>query len=267
MLFQLYLLLYGITFLFYLYDSLQKPVLLTNRREFINSSVKQRKNKNLGFFILTVIFVILSLYCGLRTSYNDTYTYVKSFYEMNPSFSSVSMKLSQNPGFEIYQRVIKRIFNDPQMLLLITSAFVQFSFVRFIAKYSKNTYISGFLFLASGIYLFNFGALKQGIAIGILLFSIDFILNKKYTFFYILVALATVFHFFAIVFFAVPFFTGKPFNKSTKGILIFSVLAGIFFNNFLAFIIDFLGLFSDAYTDELLTEGSGISLFRLLYLQ
>lgn len=89
---------------------------------------------------------------------------------------------------------------DYQTFIVIISAFMMISYAHFVGKYSPSPVQSVLYFLGLLYFSFMFDALKQGIAMSILLFSFDAIIEKKPIKFVALVLLASWFHFPAMVF-------------------------------------------------------------------
>ena len=59
-----------------------------------------------------VIIIIMSLYCGLRTTYNDTGVYCVSFMMLDTDFTGINWSLGENPAFMIYQLAMKFLADD-----------------------------------------------------------------------------------------------------------------------------------------------------------
>lgn len=106
-----------------------------------------------------------------------------------------------NIGFIYLMKIFYELTNgNYQLFISIFSLFVVFSYVRFIKKYSVSPIQSVLYFLGLLFYPFLFDALKQALAMAVLLFAFDAIIEKKPIKFLIIVALAATFHFPALVF-------------------------------------------------------------------
>ena len=74
---------------------------------------------------ILLIAVCMILFSGLRTSYNDTGTYLYTFNFLisdKLDFSLVQLLKEQYYGFDYWQRLIKHFFKDGQWLLMINGA-------------------------------------------------------------------------------------------------------------------------------------------------
>ena len=106
-----------------------------------------------------------------------------------------------NIGFAYLMKLIYEFTaGNYQFFITIISLIVIFSYTRFIRKYSSAPIQSVLCFLGLLYYTLLFDALKQAVAMAILLFAFDAIIEKKPIKFIILVALAALVHFPALIF-------------------------------------------------------------------
>lgn len=197
----------------------------------------QSSVNHIPYFLL---ILTLALPIALRTRYNDTYAYIRNFYTadtLNELFTSGSLHLLRNPLFVIYSSII-RSFTDNQIIFFLFPAFfVQYSYVRFIRRHCPQFTFGIALYLFLGTYTFSIAAMKQVLAMAILLYAVDFLMEQKRKKFYLMVFIAFLFHTYALVFLLLPFFTAKPWSVRS-----FVFLIGIFFfmGNFETVITSFL---------------------------
>ena len=108
---------------------------------------------------------------------------------------------SFNTGFSLLMKLVYVLTNgDYQLFVTIISLFVVFSYMRFIRKYSPSPIQSVLYFLGLLYFLLMFDALKQAVAMAVLLFAFDAIFENKPIKFVLLVLIAAQFHFPAMVF-------------------------------------------------------------------
>ena len=110
-------------------------------------------------------------------------------------------EIDNNIGSTHLQKLIYDLTDgDYQTYIALIELFVVFSYMRFIRKYSPSPIQSILYFL--GLMYFNllFDALKQAVAMAVLLFAFDAIIEKKPVKFVLLVLLAATFHFPALIF-------------------------------------------------------------------
>lgn len=130
-----------------------------------------------------------------------------------------------NVGFRYLMKSIYELTGgDYQAFITIISLFIMFSYMRFIRKYSPSPIQSVLYFLGLLYFTFLFDALKQAMAMAVLLFAFDAIIEKKPVKFILLVLLAAIFHFPALVFLP-AYWIGRMKIGSSYLILLAALLA------------------------------------------
>ena len=152
--------------------------------------------------------ILMFIVYGLRDAYsvgNDSATsYLHQFENLkNTSWTQLreGVDLNDNIFWRLFAKLGHTIFNgDYQLFVATISAFVVTVFGRFIYRYSVNPVQSFVYYWGLWFYTFNFSALKQSIAMTFLLLAFDSIMDRKVIKFLIIVSVAALFHFPAIVF-------------------------------------------------------------------
>ena len=141
------------------------------------------------------------------------------------------------PGYEfgwIIINYIVVIFGSERMLLVTSSAFYIYSFYRLFSRYSTLPFLSLAIFILSCYYFSGMNLLRQYTAIAILLFSLQYVIDRSFGKFIIIVLLATTVHqtaiCFSLIYFVYPIKISKKYLLMT---VIGSVAIYIFFGNFL----------------------------------
>ena len=193
-----------------------------------------------GKLCFALLVCVLALPVGLRTYYNDTYAYIQGF-QQSPTlaelFQSGELHILENPAFRIYESLMGDLTGNYHIFFLLPAFLTQYAFLKTIQRYSPSFPLGVAIYICLGTYVFTFAALKQTIAMAILMLAIPQMLNKRYFRFYLLIFLAFLFHTYAIVFAILPLFTVKPWGWRT--ILLLLVIFGIM-NNFETVIGSFL---------------------------
>lgn len=116
-----------------------------------------RPSKVLNYGIVVLLIAYLSFFAGLRTGYNDTYTYM-SGYKAMAAFPDIladfSWKLGDNPGFTLLNSMMKAAGFSAQTFVLTYSILFVAAAVSFLKKYSSSFTLSIFLFVCAYGYLF-----------------------------------------------------------------------------------------------------------------
>lgn len=173
---------------------------------------KQTKYNKLVFFILVAT---LAMPVALRKSFNDTGAYIRNFYnatDLVSLFTSGELTLLSNPLFYVYQSLVRMFTDDHTIFFMFPAFFVQYSYLRFIRRHSPSLLIGVGLYLFLGTYVFSLAAMKQTIAMAILLYAADALIERRYKRYLLLVFLAFLFHTYAIGFLILPAFTCKPWS-------------------------------------------------------
>ena len=217
-------------------------------------------------FCCFIIFVILTLFVGLRRNYNDTYTYIVGYNNSLPFpdlWKHFNAELGANPGFVLVQAWLRTNAVSDQGFLLLFSAISVGCSVYFLKKYSTNFVLSLFLYFATNSYLLTAAAIKQSAAIALSLIAITFALRKRWFIFAFIVALAATFHPYVLLYVLIPILMFKPWTKKTYIMLGIFVVAGFALESLLGTIVDVTSMIGDSYTEDSFV-GEGINIFRVL---
>ncbi len=179
-----------------------------------------------------VLVVILTIFAGLRTGYNDTGMYMRSF----PNAPAIAgffgnpdnLNPFKNPLFEFYKSVLREVTDNAQILILTTSAFTQICFVRFIKRYSENFTFSVFIYFGLGTFLLSLAALKQVVAMAFITLAFPYLTENKLGRYYLLMITAMLVHTYAIAFAILPFFRTRPWRMVT--FLFLAIIAAVVMN-------------------------------------
>lgn len=179
-----------------------------------------------------LLVVILSLFAGLRTGYNDTENYIRG-YGLAPELADFlsdpkNLNPFANPLFYLYQSALKALTDDPQMLIFTSAVFSQACFLRFLRRYSRDFVFSMFLYLTLGTYVFSLAAIKQILAMSVLTLAFPCMQEKKWGRYCGLVLTAMLLHTYAVIFLFLPLFSVRPWGRFTW--LFVLAVAGLMLN-------------------------------------
>ena len=187
------------------------------------------------------LVVVLTLFAGLRTSYNDTGNYIQIFNNL-PGLKGFfadpdNLNPLGNPLFYLLANIVKDTTNNSQVLILITSIFAQCCFVRFIKRYSSNFLFSIFLYFTLGTFLLTMAAIKQITAMAILTLAMPYLEQKKWPQYFLYVFIAMLMHTYAVAFMILPLFVRRPWHVFTY---VFALVMVVLLMNFRDVITSFL---------------------------
>lgn len=174
-------------------------------------------NKTDIFMIAIIIW--LTCFSFLRTSYNDTGTYIAHYETAKGVIESIKdgvlTDFAGNPLSTMYRSLIRDITDNYHVYFFFPAFFISLAIVKFFKRYSVNPAFSLLIFFSIGTYVLYIAALKQCLAMFFLLMALPYAIDKKYIRFYVLVLIAILFHTHAFMFALVPFLLHKPWGKTT----------------------------------------------------
>lgn len=221
-----------------------------------------RKKDKLIFFIIAVV---LAIFVGLRTTYNDTNTYMNMYETLSPGISNlltIDLSLGENPGFWVVNTIIKTIGFSTQSFLMFYAIVTVGIYLWFIRKYSDNIWLSVFLFFTMGCYTFTMAAIKQCVAVAFCLVATDRYLQNKKLSFVLWVLIASTFHPYSLMYLIIPFLNFEPWSGKTYLFLIIFLVIGLSLQPLLGTVVDITTMLGEEY-DATTFTGEGINIFRL----
>lgn len=224
-------------------------------------------HKERGISIIFLIMtIILGGYLGLRTSYNDTFTYINAYEKTLPFpyfWTAFSFSLSADPGFNLCNALMKTAGIPTQSWLMIYALLTIGLYLYFIQTNGTDLVQNLYLFFCVGAYTFAGAAIKQSIATAICLCGLNLALGKKWIKYCLVVFIAMTFHAYAAVFLLVPFLTFKPWTKKTCILVIGTICIAFSLRSLLGSIVGITSSMGEGYTVESFS-GDGVNIFRVL---
>lgn len=215
-------------------------------RQYINvrEAIKKDWSVKILYFILVLILILFS---GLRTTYNDTETYMQGYQILETDHVNIFSIFEPYGGFLIFQTLLKKyISENPQVLILVSSVIVNIIFMHFYTKHSKFFGLTVLSYLILGTYIFSMAGIKQIMAMSLSLFAIDNLLRKNYFKFAIWLLIAMTFHPYIICLAIIPLFTRGIWNKKIAIVLVVATLVAMN----LEILLNFAGMIGKDYSIE-----------------
>ena len=162
---------------------------------FLFSAGKYKKESTQYKISLFIGSLILVLFAGFRSSDvgTDTNNYVGIFKSINTS-QLKGMDTSLEYLFLLLNR-IAYVFSENYISLLICIAIITVYFnIRVIAKLTVNLWLSVFIYITLGSYVFFFNGARQAIAVAIIGMAILEMYNKAFKKYIFWVFIASLFH-------------------------------------------------------------------------
>ena len=189
------------------------------------------ENKQTKKTFLIYCGIIISLMIGLRNKsvgpdthiYWDNWTYMSQvdFTSLGKVINTIDFEI----GYLFAVWIFSHVFSNPQFLFIISGVFFAFSICKFIYKNSEDVLLSMIIFNCFGLFIFLVQGLRQGIAICIFLYALEFCKQRKLIPFLLTVILAMMFHASAIVFIVIyPLY---KLSLEPKRLIVFIIIAFI----------------------------------------
>lgn len=233
--------------------------------EFDAGRVKHYIRKEKLFYV--IMSIAMAVFVGLRTSGNDTATYI-SMYEEIPNnitaFTSIDWKdIAEAPGHQFVCALLKNMGASTQDYLMVFAIVSVALYLWFIRKYTNSITLSIYFFITMGVYTFAMAAIKQTIAVAILLVATDRAIEKKYLAFIFYVILAELFHPYAFVYLIVPFMSFIPWTWKTYALLAGTAAVSMGLSRLMSGILAMTDALGGNY-GETEFSGTGVNIFRVL---
>jgi hypothetical protein len=167
-----------------------------------------------------LLLIIIILFIGLRyNTGHDWSRYIEFF--MSNLDNNIS---SYEPGYVLLNKIFKYVFGNYYIMQFSITCFSCLVVYNFINKYSSYKIVSLFIFISLFTEIVLMAALRQAIAISIIVLSARYIFNRKILPFIFMIFLASTFH--ASALFAFPLYF--MYNKTSKILLILVLLFSVF---------------------------------------
>lgn len=210
-------------------------------------------------YIIVACLLLFSVY-GFRNAFvigNDSTTsYLYAFQRMANYSWADAFRLggSFNAGYYLTSKIIYSITNgDYQLYITLIAAFVTFCFGQLIYRYSPNPLASILYHFGLLFFTFHFSALKQSIAMALLMVTFAQIVDRKPVRFIILCLISAQFHFPAIVF--LPAYWIAKMKPGRNFIILLAIILALTFL-FRTQLLEFmLNLYKDDNVSEVNMEG------------
>lgn len=163
--------------------------------------------------------VVMVLFAGLRTGYNDTWNYMNSFQNGGglEEFMSDPSNLNpfRNPLFYFCYSALRDVTGNAQWLVFITSCITQVCFLLFLKRYSHNFTFSVFIFFALGTINVSLAAMKQVCAMAIATLAFPCLEKKQWIRYFLIIFIAMLIHTYALAYAVLPLFARRPWKLFT----------------------------------------------------
>lgn len=217
-------------------------------------------------FMIAVI-VWMTCFSFLRTSYNDTWNYIFAWNNSNGARAFLEsgglLDLTGNPLSNLWREISHDISNNYHIYFFPPALLSSFAAVKLFKRYSVDPAFSMLIFFSLGTYITYVAALKQCFAVFFLLLSIPYADEKKYVRFYLLVAIAILFHTHAFMFLILPILFGRPWGSITYLGLLATIFAMLTYDRTLGAFMEYAQSIGALVDEGEVFDGHQINLMRV----
>lgn len=190
-----------------------------------------------------LVSVILVLFAGLRANIigPDTSMYKYIFEDISGHSFTTAWSMYENSGSSEIGKVevgywflnyLFSIFTNYNVFKFFCSLIAVIPACIIIYKYSQNVSLSLFNFFTLHVYtMMSMSMMRQGLAFGISLIAIMFLMEKKTMLFFICVTIACLFHISAVFIFPIYILYNLPYKKKYILGIIIAILFVFIFNS------------------------------------
>lgn len=194
---------------------------------------------------IALMAILHAFVCGWRYMYltGDLRKYAWNYYTITESgwFSEEVIDNGRNFGFAWLAKLLSQITDgDFQILLIVIAVVTEIAVAVIIYRYSPAPWLSYLLWDCFGFYIFGFSAIKQALAMGLLMFAFTGIMEERPRRFFFWTVLAGCIHTPALIF--LPAYWMAKSRLNIQKLITYGVCAGLVFlfrNQIVAFVSDF----------------------------
>ncbi|MDQ0242551.1 transmembrane protein EpsG [Bacillus fengqiuensis] len=174
---------------------------------------------------------ILILVAGFQKNIGDTFFYMYSYETVYLTWDKIGF--SADFGFNLYQMLLQRISNNPQLLVFITALITNSLIVLVLYKYSRMFELSLYVYITGGMYLTSMNGIRQFLAAAVFFAATKYIFDGNWKKYVIVVLFASTIHQTALILIPIYFLVRRrAWTWETFMILLFSVIMVMGFNQF-----------------------------------
>ncbi|WP_379137779.1 EpsG family protein [Paenibacillus sp. sgz500958] len=143
-------------------------------------------------FMAALAAVTIIICSGLRNNIGDTVFYIHS-YIIN-DFTWQETLNSEDFGFNVLQKLLKMISDDPQILILVTALITNALLIRLLYQYSRMFELGLFLYFTSGAFIVSMNGVRQYFTASIVYAAIGYLLKGNRNRYIAVILFASLFH-------------------------------------------------------------------------
>lgn len=182
------------------------------------SNLSQCKKNLLYYFSYVLLMLVASLRYetgGDWVAYTPIFEQVESLTEVVAGRATYYGTLPMEGGYKLLMSGVKLLSNDVQLLYFIVGLIISTIFFKAIPIYSPLRQMSVLVYFGILYFSLEFGAIRQAIALMIVLYAYQYIVKRSFGKYFLYVLLAFFFHRSAILMLPVYFVAHRYFSSRT----------------------------------------------------
>ncbi|MGG3940326.1 EpsG family protein [Peribacillus psychrosaccharolyticus] len=212
------------------------PVLILHE---ILSSNRKGNNHSRYSIVAWYVILVFVIIIGLRDLasisiehfiHNDEYQYRKSYDLLIGTPFTLSNINSYEWGRYLLDWTLANVFKNSQMWVFCYALITNYLYVRTIKRYVKPFWFGIFLYITVGVFSFQMNQTSSLLSSAILLLGINFIIERKFWKYLLVVIIASGIHFSAWIVLPLYFVLNKKFF--TKGTVLWVIISVLFMSGF-----------------------------------
>lgn len=168
-------------------------------------------DKQAGYVVFFVLSVLLILLVGLRGNIEPDYNNYLVIFQH--STNSGYKDFDPEPLYLFLNKTILFFGGSFPIVVFIMAIISIMPKLFFFKKYSPNFAVSFFVFFCGVLFLFDFIATRQAVAIGLFMFSLQYIQNRSWWKYFGIIVLASGFHISALILLPCYFILDKEYSN------------------------------------------------------
>lgn len=231
----------------------------------IESYKNQEKIRKVFIWILIIFLIIIAGFRNINYVGTDEFRY--RVYFMSLIDTKLNLDFAGEWGWYLSNWILANSIKDPQFIILLSSIVINILIIKTIDKYSSNFLLSCIIYITGNMYFYSFMAIRQFIAMAIIVYGIKYIINNQFLKYLLIIIIATSFHSTAIIMLFLYFFSNPKIGIKIQMLVILCfVLVLVNFEIFFSFLIE-SGILKNTTSYEILFTNNryGISLIRFIF--
>lgn len=218
---------------------------------------------------LVLMTVVMTMFSGLRTGYNDTAAYISGFLKADSVAvflaSPDNLDILHNPLFYFVTSVFRSVTDNYHIYLMAFAVLNTVLFVRFLRRYAAegNFAFTVYIYFTIGVFTFSMAALKQITASALLTLAIPALVEKKWVRYFAIVIVAGLIHTYAFIFLFLPFLTGKPWGWKSILLLLATVWVMLTFESTIGSVLEYADSMGKHVAEFEVFDGNQMNPFRV----